>query len=149
MPSGPYDKTVMSTQHHIPGSPSLQQLPGYHISRSRSCLVNIQISDNIVNARALLCIVGSTLERLTLRDASNNFRDVAAGLSEFFVEALQLSPNLKSLDLVIQKGSQKWWASGGKEELAMAISGLSKLKNLSASCGSYDWDREWALISLR
>ncbi|KAI8853785.1 hypothetical protein BC829DRAFT_439863 [Chytridium lagenaria] len=122
MPSGPYDKTVMSTPTPYPWVLQVfSSFPDITFHVQEVVLLNIQISDNIVNARALLCIVGSTLERLTLRDASNNFRDVAAGLSEFFVEALQLSPNLKSLDLVIQKGSQKWWASGGKEELAMAI----------------------------
>ncbi|KAI8847054.1 hypothetical protein BC829DRAFT_253289 [Chytridium lagenaria] len=99
-------------------------------------LLNVSYHDSVVNARALLCMVGSTLERLKLHEAVYQL----IGFKEFFVEALQLCPNLKGLDLVVERVSQKWWVSGGKEGLAMAISSLSKLTNLSVSCGIYDWD---------
>ncbi|KAI8847056.1 hypothetical protein BC829DRAFT_434175 [Chytridium lagenaria] len=132
MPSGPFDKddgvrpnTISRVLQAFSNSPNLT----FHVREV--LLLNIYNSDSVVNARALLCIVGSKLERLTLGDALNNFGDAVDGFEEFFVEALQLCPNLKGLDLVVDRVSQKWWASGGKEELAMAISSLSKLTNLS------------------
>ncbi|KAI8851230.1 hypothetical protein BC829DRAFT_129344 [Chytridium lagenaria] len=138
--------TIDSRKRSIPETLQFLKTSPNAVHHVQNVIAMEQTYEDVNNLRELFNLVGVNLKRLRLYESHRNPQDYVrstTGIDQFYVETVQLCPNLGLLNIRPSRLSQTWWNSGGHAvELANAIASLAELRGVAIECNFLDQQPE-------